>query len=137
MALVDCHWGSLRARSAYPFRSLLASGARLIFGSDGPVEPHAPLIGIHAAVTRRRSDGTPGPEGWQGQERVTVAEAVDAYTCWPAYAAGEESYRGRIRPGYVADLAVLSQDIFTIDPMAILETRVEITVVDGKIRWSG
>ena len=66
-----------------------------------------------------------------------MTEAVDAYTCWPAYAAGEESYRGRIKPGFVADLAVLSQDIFTIDPMAILETRVEITVVDGKIRWSG
>ena len=135
MRIVDRYWGPARAPDAYPFRRLLDSGARLVFGSDGPIEPHAPLIGIHAAVTRRRGDGSPGPEGWQGQERITVAEAVDAYTCWPAYVAGEESYRGSITPGKVADLVVLSQDIFRIDPMAILETQVEMTVLDGKVVW--
>jgi predicted amidohydrolase YtcJ len=135
MGIVDRYWGPARAPEAYPFRRVLDSGARLVFGSDGPIEPHAPLIGIHAAVTRRRGDGSPGPEGWQGQERITVAEAVDAYTCWPAYAAGEESYRGSITPGTVADLVVLSQDIFRVDPMAILETQVEMTVLDGKVVW--
>ena len=135
MRIVDRYWGPARAPDAYPFRRLLDSGARLVFGSDGPIEPHAPLIGIHAAVTRRRGDGSPGPEGWQGQERITVAEAVDAYTCWPAYVAGEESYRGSITPGKVADLVVLSQDIFRVDPMAILETQVEMTVLDGKVVW--
>jgi predicted amidohydrolase YtcJ len=136
LRIVDRYWGPERARNAYPFRRLLDSGARLVFGSDGPIEPHAPLIGIHAAITRRRGDGTPGPEGWQGQERITVAEAVDAYTCWPAYVAGEESYRGSITPGKVADLVVLSQDIFRVDPMAILETQVEMTVLDGKVVWA-
>ena len=135
MRIVDRYWGPERAPNAYPFRQLLDSGARLVFGSDGPIEPHAPLVGIHAAVTWQRGDGSPGPEGWQGQERISVAEAVDAYTCWPAYGAGEESYRGSITPGKVADLVVLSQDIFTIEPMAILETQVEMTVLEGKVVW--
>lgn len=133
MIIVDRHWGPQRAKGAYAFRRLLDSGARLAFGSDGPIEPHNPLIGIHAAVTRRRADGTPGPEGWQGQERITVAEAVDAYTCWPAYTAGEESYRGSIAPGKVADLVVLGADIFEMDPMDILKTPVEMTVLEGKV----
>lgn len=137
MVIVDKYWGPERAAGAYAFRRLLDSGARLIFGSDGPIEPHAPLIGIHAAVTRRRADGAPGPDGWQGQERISVAEAVDAYTYWPAYAAGEERYRGSITPGKVADLVMLGQDIFTIEPMAILQTTVEMTMVDGKIVWPG
>jgi predicted amidohydrolase YtcJ len=137
MVMVDKYWGPERAPHAYPFRHLLDSGAHLVFGSDSPIEPHAPLVGIHAAVTRRRGDGTPGPRGWQEQQRITVGEAVDAYTRWPAYAAGEESYRGSVRPGNVADLVVLSENIFKIDPMAILETRVEMTVLGGKVVWRG
>jgi predicted amidohydrolase YtcJ len=133
MLIVDKYWGPRRAPGAYAFRRLLDSGAHLVFGSDGPIEPHDPLIGIHAAVTRRRADGTPGAEGWQGQERVTVAEAVDAYTYWPAYAAGEERYRGSITPGKVADLVLLSEDIFTIDPMGILDTHVDMTVIGGEV----
>jgi predicted amidohydrolase YtcJ len=135
-SIVDRYWGPERAPNAYPFRRLLDSGARLVFGSDGPIEPHAPVIGIHAAVTRRRRDGSPGTDGWQGQERITVAEALDAYTCWPAYAAGEDDYRGSITPGKVADLVVLSHDIFRVDPMAILETQVEMTVLDGRVVWA-
>ena len=135
MVAVDEHWGPERARGAYALRSLLDSGVRLVFGSDGPIEPHAPLVGIHAAVTRRRASGFPGPNGWQSQERITVAEAVDAYTRWPAYAAGEESYRGSITPGKLADLVVLSQNIFTIDPLELLETQVEMTVLEGRIVW--
>lgn len=137
MVIVDRYWGPERASGAYAFRRLLDSGAHLVFGSDGPIEPHAPLIGIHAAVTRRRPDGSPGPEGWQPQERITVAEAVDAYTYWPAYAAGEEHYRGSIAAGKLADLVVLSDNIFTVEPMAILRTRVEMTVIDGKVVWEG
>lgn len=137
IVIVDRYWGPERARGAYAFRSLLDSGARLVFGSDGPIEPHAPLIGIHAAVTRRRWDGTPGPEGWQPQERITVAEAVDAYTYWPAYAAGEESYRGSITVGKLADLVVLSDNIFMLEPMQILKTQVEMTVIEGRVVWEG
>ncbi len=135
MLIVDRFWGTERAPGAYAFRSLLDSGAHLVFGSDGPIEPHAPLTGIHAAVTRRRADGTPRPAGWQPQERITVAEAVDAYTYWPAYAAGEEGYRGSITPGKVADLVVLGENIFEADPMAIRETPVDMTVLDGKVVW--
>ena len=135
MRMVEAHWGQDRARSAYAYRSLLDSGARLVFGSDGPVEPFAPLVGIHAAVTRRRADGSPGADGWQGQERVTLSEAIDAYTCWPAYAAREESDRGSIAAGKVADLVVLSQDIFAVEPMEILKTYVDLTVLDGQIVW--
>lgn len=131
MLIVDKYWGPRRAPGAYAFRRLLDSGAHLVFGSDGPIEPHDPLIGIHAAVTRRRADGAPGPEGWQGQERISVAEAVDAYTYWPAYAAGEEGYRGSIAAGKVADLVVVSEDIFTVDPMHILDVRVDMTMIDG------
>lgn len=133
MFIVENHWGPRRAPGAYAFRRLLDSGAHLVFGSDGPIEPHDPLIGIHAAVTRRRADGTPGSEGWQGQERITVAEAIDAYTYWPAYAAGEETYRGSITPGKVADLVVLAEDIFAGDPMRIRDARVDMTVIDGRI----
>jgi predicted amidohydrolase YtcJ len=135
MHMVDRFWGDERARGAYAFRSLLDSGAKLVFGSDGPIEPHAPLIGIHAAVTRRRADGSPGSDGWQGQERITVREAIDAYTIWPAYAAGEEGYRGSIALGKVADLVVLSGDILAMDPMAILDTQVDMTVLDGAVVW--
>ncbi len=133
MLIVDKYWGPRRAAGAYAFRRLLDSGAHLVFGSDGPIEPHDPLIGIHAAVTRRRADGSPGPTGWQGQERITVTEAVDAYTYWPAYAAGEETYRGSIEPGKVADLVVLAEDIFTVDPMRIRDVRVVMTLLDGKV----
>jgi hypothetical protein len=135
MLMVDKYWESERARSAYPFRKLLDKGTRLVFGSDSPVEPFAPLVGIHAAVTRRRADGSPGPEGWQRQERISVAEAIDSYTYWPAYAAGEERYRGNIAPGKAADLALLSRNIFAVEPMEILNTEVELTVLDGQIVW--
>jgi predicted amidohydrolase YtcJ len=135
MQMVDDHWGPERAEGAYAFRSLLDSGAHLVFGSDGPVEPFAPLTGIHAAATRRRADGSPGAGGWRGQERVILAEAIDAYTCWPAHAAREESYRGSIAVGKVADLVLLSQNIFDVEPMEILNTRVDLTVLDGRIVW--
>jgi predicted amidohydrolase YtcJ len=135
MGMVDAHWGTDRARGAYAYRSLLDSGARLVFGSDGPVEPFAPLLGIHAAVTRRRPDGSPGANGWQGQERVTLGEAIDAYTRWPAFAAGEEGYRGSIAAGKVADLVVLSRDIFAVEPMEILQADVDLTLLDGQVVW--
>ena len=91
-----------------------------------------PLRGIHAAVTRRRPDGSPGEEGWYPEQRLTVAEAVRAYTRGTAYAAGQEAVAGSITPGKLADLVVLSRDIFTCDPMDILNTEVLATVLDGR-----
>jgi predicted amidohydrolase YtcJ len=135
MLILDRYWGPERARGAYAFRDLLESGARLVFGSDAPVEPYPPLIGIHAAVTRRRADGTPGPAGWQGGQRLSLVEAIDAYTRWPAYAAGEEAYRGTMTPGKVADLVLLDRDLFSIDPMSIPEVVIAMTVLNGKVVW--
>ena len=98
-----------------------------------PIEPHAPLIGIHAAVTRRRGDGSPGAGGLAGPGTHHRRRGGGRVHDWPAYAAGEEGYRGSITPGKVADLVVLSQDIFAVDPMAILETPVDMTVLDGTV----
>jgi predicted amidohydrolase YtcJ len=131
MEMADVHWGA-RSEWAYAWRSLLRAGTALAFGSDCPVESLNPLRGIHAAVTRRRPDGSPGEEGWYPAQRLTVAEAVRAYTCGAAYAAGQEGITGSITPGKLADLVVLSRDIFTCDPMEILDTEVVATVLDGR-----
>ncbi len=133
MVMADRHWGEPRVRGAYAYASLLASGARLAFGSDAPIEPFAPLLGIHAAVTRRRADGKPGPSGWHPEQRLSVEDAVKAYTWGAAYAAGEERTRGSIAVGKVADLVVLSQDIFARQPMDILKAEVAATFFAGRL----
>jgi predicted amidohydrolase YtcJ len=132
MEVAERHWGR-RCDLSYAWRSVLDSGARLAFGSDCPIETLDPLAGIHAAVTRRRADGSPGPEGWIPAQRLTVTEAVHAYTLGAAYASGEVHRKGSLLPGKLADLVVLSQDIFLCDPMEIVDTRVEMTVFDGQI----
>lgn len=131
MVMADRYWRE-RARYSYAWRSLLDSGARLAFGSDCPVESLDPLLGIHAAVTRQRASGEP-EGGWYPQERLTVAEAVHAYTLGAAYASGEERAKGSIAPGKLADLVVLSRDIFEIPPGEILETEVVYTIFDGRV----
>lgn len=136
MRIADQHWGA-RSRYAYAFRSLWDSGAKLAFGSDAPVETPDVIQGIHAAVTRMRADGSPGGDGWIPAERLTVEEAVWAYTVGAAYAGGTEESQGSISPGKLADLAILSQDIFNIHPMAILETDVEATVFGGGFVFDG
>jgi predicted amidohydrolase YtcJ len=137
-AIDDGRWierriGPQRCQGTYAFRSLLEHGARLAFGSDWPVAPLDPLKGIDAAVNRRTLDGK-HPEGWYAEERITVAEAVEAYTLGSAYALGREAELGSIAVGKLADLVVLSRDIF--DPAQrdrIAEARVEITIVGGKV----
>jgi len=129
MVMATRYWGE-RARYSYAWRSLLDSGARLAFGSDCPVESLDPLLGIHAAVTRQRASGEP-EGGWYPQERLSVAEAVHAYTLGAAYASGEERAKGSIAPGKLADLVVLSRDIFEIPPEEILEAEVVYTIFDG------
>jgi predicted amidohydrolase YtcJ len=129
--IADLHWGE-RAAGGYAWRSLLDSGAKLAFGSDAPVEDISPLLGIHAAVTRRRADGFPQAEGWYPEQRLTVSEAAHAYTMGAAYASGEEAIKGSLTAGKLADLVVLDQDIFQIDPMDIPCTQVLATMVGGK-----
>jgi predicted amidohydrolase YtcJ len=124
--------GADRCKGTYAFRSLLDSGARLAFGSDWTVAPLDPMQGILAAVTRRTLDGK-HPNGWIPGQKISVEEAVRAYTLGSAFAEFAEHVKGTITPGKLADLAILSRDIFTIDPVAIGEVRVETTIVDGRI----
>lgn len=129
--IVDQYWGT-RGAGSYAWRSLLDAGTVLAFGSDAPVEDISPLVGIHAAVTRRRASGYPSSEGWYPEQRLTVHEALYAYTMGAAYAGGEEDIKGSLVPGKVADLVVLDRDLYQIDPMDILETQVIATMVGGK-----
>lgn len=133
MVMADRYWGD-RADHAYKWRLQLDAGAPVAFGSDAPIEPVEPLPNIQAAVTRRRPDGSPGPDGWRSGERgrLSVDEAVRGFTRGPAYAAGLEDRLGQLAPGYLADLVVLGQDIYTCDPMTIGATPVLGTMVGGK-----
>ncbi len=134
MDISDQHWGK-RSRDAYALKTQVRAGAALALGSDCPVEILDPLAGIHAAVTRRRADGTPGPEGWYPEQRLTVAEAVRGYTWGPAYATGMEDRLGALTAGKLADMVILNRNIFTIDPMEILQTEVLATITGGRFVW--
>jgi predicted amidohydrolase YtcJ len=112
--------------------SMLDAGAKLAFGSDWPVAPLDPVKGIYAATTRRTLDGK-NPNGWIPEQRITVAQAVHAYTVGSAFAEHQETIKGSIEPGKLADLVVLSDDIFTIPPEAIEKTKVDMTIFDGKV----
>ena len=136
-AIDDGRWaesriGPERIKTTYAFRSLIDSGATVCFGSDWPVAPLAPLLGIYAADTRRTLDGKK-PGGWTPEQRVSVALAVHAYTIGSAYAEHQEMVKGSIEPGKLADLIVLSEDIFTIPPEDIEKTKVDMTIFDGKL----
>jgi predicted amidohydrolase YtcJ len=136
-AIDDGRWadkriGPERVKTTYAFRSLLDAGAVLAFGSDWFVAPMNPLAGIYAAVTRRTLDGK-NPDGWVPQQKISVAEAVHAYTMGSAYASLEDGLKGSIEPGKLADLAVLSDDIFHMNPVEILNSKVNITIFDGKV----
>ncbi len=140
-AIDDGRWaekrlGAKRSRTSYAWRSMLDAGAPLAFGSDWPVAPLSPLLGIYAAVTRATLDGK-HPQGWVPEERLTVEEALRAYTTGSAFAAFEESEKGTISPGKLADLVVLSDDIFTIPPARIQDVSVKMTVVGGKVVYEG
>jgi len=124
--------GPERAKTTYAFRSLLDTGAVLAFGSDWPVAPMAPLLGIYAAATRRTLDGK-HPDGWVPEQKITVAEAIRAYTMGSAYASFDEKIKGSIEPGKLADMVVVSDDILSIPAVQIEKTQVETTVFDGKV----
>jgi predicted amidohydrolase YtcJ len=120
MLMADRFWGE-RAAFAYAWRTQLVQGATLAFGSDAPVESPNPFWGLHAAVTRRRFDGSPSPEGWYPAQRLTLLEALQAYSNGSAYAAGMEDRLGRLAPGCLADLLVLDEDPFRCDPERLHE----------------
>ena len=118
--------------TTYAFRSLLDARARLVFGSDWDVAPLSPVLGIAAAVTRRTIDGK-NPGGWFPEQKVTLDEALRAYTAGVAYAGFAERRVGVLRPGMLADLVLLDRDLFRSAPEAIAEARVRATVVGGRV----
>jgi predicted amidohydrolase YtcJ len=131
MLMADRYWEE-RSRLAYAWRTQLDHGAALAFGSDAPVESPNPFWGLHAALTRRRADGTPGPDGWYPEQRLSLQEALRAYTTGAAYAAGAEDRQGRLAPGCYADLIVLEKDPFACEAEEIRELRPLATMVGGE-----
>ena len=136
-AIDDGRWaekriGPERIKTTYAFRSLLDNGAHLAFGSDWTVAPMDPILGIYAAVTRRTLDEK-NPKGWIPDQKITVEEALRAYTAGNAYGVFAEGTRGKLAPGYLADIVVLDEDLTAIPPEAIERATVRATVVGGKV----
>lgn len=136
-AIDDGRWaetkiGHERAKSTYAFRALIDAGATLTFGSDWTVAPLNPILGIYAAVTRRTIDGK-NPKGWIPEQKITVEEALRSYTVNNTYAMFRENDVGRIAPGMLADMVVLSADLFTIAPEKIESVTVDMTIFDGAV----
>ena len=129
---MDTVIGPNRSRYTYAFASLLAAKAKVAFGSDWSVAPATPIEGIYAAVTRRTLDDK-HPDGWVPQEKITVEEALRAYTVAGAYAEFQEKEKGKLKAGMLADLVVLDRDLFTIKPETIRDAHVVMTVVGGKV----
>jgi hypothetical protein len=124
--------GPEREQRAFAWNAVLSTGGRMAFGSDWPVVTIDPWQGMQMAVTRQDFDGKP-PHGWMPQLRVTVTDAVRAYTFGGAYAMHRDREEGSIETGKLADMIIVSQDVFKIDPHKIAETKVLITIVGGKI----
>jgi predicted amidohydrolase YtcJ len=124
--------GKDRIRYSYPYKSFLKEGVKVSFGSDWPVAPVNPLMGIYAAVTRRTLDDK-NPDGWIPEQKITVEQAIKCYTINNAFASFEENIKGSIEPGKLADFVILDQDILTIDPVKIKDTKVIMTILDGEI----
>ncbi len=127
--------GVARSHDAYVFRSLLDRGAVLAFGSDWTVAPLNPLLGLKAAVTRQTLDGR-HPNGWMPEQKITLDEAVRAFTVGSAYAEFAERVKGTISPGKLADLVMLDRDIYRLDAAELDHTRVVLTIVDGRVVFS-
>jgi hypothetical protein len=136
-AIDDGRWaekriGPERIRTTYAFRALLDAGAQLTFGSDWTVAPIDPLLGLYAAVTRRTIDGR-NPDGWVPEQKIGLEEALRAYTANNAWASFAEDQLGTLEPGKLADLVVVSENLFAIDPVRIPEAGIDLTVVGGEV----
>lgn len=136
-AISDKRWaqdrlGEYRVLGAYSWHTFKAHGVRVAFGTDWPVEPISPYLGLYAAVTRQSTEGDP-PGGWWPQEQLSMAEAIGSYTAEPAFATFEEREKGQLAAGMLADLVVHSKDLLTIAPKEILQTEADITVFNGRV----
>jgi hypothetical protein len=136
-AIDDGRWldkriGAARSRYTYAFRSLLDADARLAFGSDWTVAPLDPLLGLYAALTRRTIDGK-HPDGWVPEERITLPEALRAYTAGNAYGLYAETVFGTLAPRFAADVVVLDRDLFRVPAESLGAAKVRYTIVGGKV----
>jgi predicted amidohydrolase YtcJ len=136
-AIDDGRWaedviGAERSRTTYAFRSLVDVGARVAFGSDWAVAPATPIEGIYAAVTRRTLDGA-NPDGWVPAEKISVEQALHAYTTVAAYASFEEDLKGMLKPGLLADFVLIDRDLTAIPEDTLRDARVLATVVGGTV----
>jgi predicted amidohydrolase YtcJ len=136
-AIDDGRWaerrlGHNRTRYSYAWRSFLDHGVTLAFGTDWPVAPLDPIQGLYAAVTRATLDGK-NPGGWIPEEKITLAEAIEAYTMGSAFAEFQEREKGSITAGKLADMVILSDNIFELKPEAIRNVKAETTIVGGRV----
>jgi predicted amidohydrolase YtcJ len=131
--LADRYWGPKRTPRAYPWRTLIKSGAVLAFGSDAPVEPIDPLLGIHAAVTRRRPSDK---DAWFPEQRLTLDEALHAYTAGAAYSTDREREWGTLEVGMRCDATVVDRDLAKLKEDELLEAKVSATITDGVVRYA-
>ncbi|MFC2075932.1 amidohydrolase [candidate division KSB1 bacterium] len=136
-ATSDMRWaetrlGPERVKGAYAWKSILDAGVPVAFGTDWPVEPLNPMLGLYAAVTRQDADGNPAG-GWYPEQCLTLREAIRLYTAGAAYAAFWETDTGSITPGKLADMVVLSQNILELPPSEILKTQADFTILGGRI----
>jgi predicted amidohydrolase YtcJ len=136
-AISDKRWaeerlGEYRVQGAYAWHMMRSFGVRVPFGTDWPVEPINPYLGLYAAVTRQSTEGEPAG-GWWPQQRLSIAEAIRCYTAESAYASFEETEKGQLAPDMLADLAVHSRDLLTIKPEEILQTEVVMTIFGGRV----
>jgi predicted amidohydrolase YtcJ len=129
-SIADRHWGTERARRTYAFRTLLSAGARLAFGSDAPVEPADPRLGLMAATARTDLDGNPAA-GWFPEERIPMRDALLAYTRHAVEATGVRG--GVLRPGAPADIVAWQPDPFSVDARDLLSMRCVATVIGGEV----
>ncbi|PCI53262.1 MAG: amidohydrolase [Alphaproteobacteria bacterium] len=138
-AIDDGRWavnriGEARLNGTYAFGSLLKAGATVSFGTDWPVAPLDPRLGLEAAVLRQTIDGA-NPEGWLPEEKITIEQALKAYTVTNAYAGFQEDTFGKLLPGYTADFVIYEENLLTVDPEKIGDVKIIQTVVNGESRF--
>jgi len=136
-AIDDGRWaekriGHERCKTTYAFRSLLDHGVKLAFGSDWTVAPLNPILGLYAAVTRATLDGK-NPDGWFPEQKISLPEAIEAFTMGSAYAEFRENEKGSLTPGKLADVVVLDSDLFALPPAQLKNAHVRTTITNGKI----
>jgi predicted amidohydrolase YtcJ len=139
-AIDDGRWaerriGPERIKTTYAFCTFLDKGVRLALGTDWTVAPLNPMLTLYAAVTRATLDGK-NPNGWVPEQKLKLAEAIEAYTMGSAFAEFQESQKGSLTPGKLADIVIVSDDLFAIDPKHIRDVQVDATIVGGRVVWT-